>query len=126
MGSAEESHPQETETLIQELRDMGVKIKRPIEESLAYEPSVESGKPGTVIISQGASYSAWLHEVQHAKDDCNDGWLGYRVFLNPQKCRQREIDAYQLEIDLANSIGRKDIAKRLEELRDDEIKKYIG
>lgn len=104
---------------------MGVRLKRPKEESLAYEPNVVSGKPGTVIVSQGASYSAWLHEVQHAKDDCYDGWLGYRVFQNPKKCAQREIKAYQLEIDLANSIGRKDIAKRLEELRDDEIKKYI-
>ena len=78
MGSAEKSHPQEIKSFIQELQDMGVRLKRPKEESLAYEPNVVSGKPGTV-----------------------------------------------LEIDLANSIGRKDIAKRLEELRDDEIKKYI-
>lgn len=75
-------------------------------------------------ISKGASYSAWRHEAKHVDDDYNDGWLGFTVLQDPDKCAKREIDAYQLEIDLAKSIGREDIVKRLEMLRDEEIEKY--
>ena len=59
-------------------------------------------------------------------DDGNGagGWLGMRVLADSKKCAKREIDAYQIEIDLALSLKRKDMAKRLEVLRDDEIKKY--
>ena len=89
MGSAEESHPQEIEALKRELLNMGVGLKRPKEESLGYQPSIVCGMPGTVIVSEGASYSAWLHEVQHAKDDYNDGWLGYRVFENQKKMQTK-------------------------------------
>lgn len=53
-----------------------------------------------------------------------DGWLGMRVFQNPQKCAQREIDAYQIEIDMAKSLGRNDLVERLEQLRDNEIEQY--
>ena len=124
MGSAEKSHPQEIKKLEQHLKDIGVELERPDKEKLAYIPALFAGSPGTVYISKGASYSAWLHEVKHADDDYADGWLGMRVLENSKKCAKREIDAYQLEINLALSIGRKDIAKRLEVLRDDEIKKY--
>lgn len=123
-GSAEESNPEEVKALQKHLKEIGVDIVRPAEEKLAYEPSVIPGKPGRVIISQGASYSAWLHEVKHADDDMNDNWLGMRVFQDPKKCAQRERDAYQIEIDLAKASGREDIVSRLEVLRDDEIKKY--
>lgn len=124
MGSAEESNPNEIKAMEIRIKEMGLEFVRPDHEKLGYEPSLSAGKPGIICISKGASYSAWLHEFKHAEDDYNDGWLGMRVLMNPEKCAQREIDAYQLEINLAKSIGRTDIAARLEELRDNEIKKY--
>ena len=124
MGSAEKSHPKEIKKLEQHLKEMGVELERPDHEKLSYEPALFAGSPGKVCISKGASYSAWLHEVKHADDDHADWWLGMRVLADSKKCAKREIDAYQIEIDLALSLKRKDMAKRLEVLRDDEIKKY--
>ena len=86
-----------------------------------YFPGVEFG---TVYISQRARYSAWSHEKKHVKNDYSDGWCGFRVFMDPHKCINRETDAYQIEIDFARSLNRPDIVKRLEALRDDEIQQY--
>lgn len=124
MGSAEETHKEEIEAIAKHFEELGVQLIRPENEKLAYEPGLIAGTPGKVIISKGASYSAWLHEQKHVDDDYLDGWLGMRVLANPQKCAKREIDAYQVEIDLAKSLGRDDIVKRLEVLRDEEIRKY--
>lgn len=124
MGSAEESHPDEVEQLIKHFKELNVQLLRTDEEKLCYQPGLRKGKPGIVWISKGASYSAWRHEAKHVDDDYNDGWLGFTVLQDPDKCAKREIDAYQLEIDLAKSIGREDIVKRLEMLRDEEIEKY--
>ena len=122
-GSAEISNPKQIEKIKEKLNSLGVKLIQPEEEKMCYSPSLCPGNPGVVTISKGASYSAWLHEFKHVIDDYNDGWLGFRVFQNPQKCVQREIDAYEIEIKLAKLHNRADIVKRLEALRDDEIKK---
>ena len=124
MGSAEETHATEIKAIAQYFERIGVKLLRPESEKLAYEPGLIAVIPGIVIISKGASFSAWLNEKKHVDDDYSDGWLGMRVLTDPQKCAKREIDAYQLEIDLAQSLGRDDIVKRLEVLRDEEIRKY--
>ncbi len=123
-GSAEQSNPKEIQILEKHLNDIGVTLVREKHEKLSYSPGLSMGQPGTVYISENASYGAWLHEIKHADDDMKDGWLGMRVFQDPKKCIQRETDAYQLEIDLAESVGRKDIVKRLEVLRDNEISQY--
>lgn len=124
LGSAEDSNPKEIKAIKTHLEEIGVSLIRTKAEKLSYSPGLSKGQPGTVYISENASYGAWLHELRHAEDDMKDGWLGMRVFQNPEKCIKREIDAYQVEIDLAKSIGRNDIAKRLEVLRDNEISKY--
>lgn len=124
MGPAEISHQKEIEELTKHIHELGATLERPDREKLNYQPGLSPGTPGIVSISKGASYSAWLHEVKHLDDDYADGFLGFRVFENNKKCAQREIDAYQIEIDLAKSYGREDIAKKLEELRDNEIQKY--
>ena len=124
MGSAEQSHPNEIKKLEQHLKDIGVKLIRLDHEKLDYEPGLRPGQPGIACISKNCSYSAWLHEIKHADDDMRDGWLGMRVFQDPQKCAKREIDAYQIEINMAKSFGRDDIVKRLEALRDEKIRKY--
>lgn len=124
MGSAEESHPKEIKALSEHIISLGAKLVRPEHEDLNYQPGLSRGEPGIVSISKNASYSAWLHEVKHLDDDYADGFLGFRVFQDPEKCAKREIEAYQIEIDMAKSFGREDMIKRLEALRDDEIKKY--
>lgn len=124
MGSAEESHPKEIKALSEHIISLGAKLVRPEHEDLNYQPGLSRGEPGIVSISKNASYSAWLHEVKHLDDDYADGFLGFRVFQDPEKCAKREIEAYQIEIDMAKSFGREDMVKRLEALRDDEIKKY--
>lgn len=124
MGSAEKSHPKEIEALSEHIISLGAKLVRPEHEDLNYQPGLSRGEPGIVSISKNASYSAWLHEVKHLDDDYADGFLGFRVFQDPEKCAKREIEAYQIEIDMAKSFGREDMVKRLEALRDDEIKKY--
>ncbi len=124
MGSAEESHPKEIKALSEHIISLGAKLVRPEHEDLNYQPGLSRGEPGIVSISKNASYSAWLHEVKHLDDDYADGFLGFRVFQDSEKCAKREIEAYQIEIDMAKSFGREDMIKRLEALRDDEIKKY--
>jgi hypothetical protein len=66
-------------------------------------------------VSNNASYSAWLHEFQHVKDDMLAGWDGnYVLWCNPEERIRREKRAYAIEIDMAKSFNRNDIVKRLE------------
>lgn len=120
-GSAYTSHPQEVQNIIDRLKEWGVEIN--YTDSLGYgSPSV--GNPGGMSITRNASYSAWLHEFQHVKDAKENGWDGARVlFEDFQERIRREKRAYQIEIDLALQYNRPDIAKRLEENLNDEIRK---
>ncbi len=72
------------------------------------------GSPGRFVIDESSSYSAWLHEYTHFIDDREDGFLGMRVFQDTNKCIQREIHAYNEEINLAKKLKRNDIVERLE------------
>ena len=65
-----------------------------------------------------------MHGFMNFSDDRDDGYLGFRVFEDNEKCKQREIDAYQIEIELAKRLKRSDMVKRLESLRNEEVKKY--
>lgn len=106
-----------------ELREAGVELIRR-RNVMGYSPALSPGLPGQFYIEDGASYSAWLHEFKHFSDDRDDGYLGFRVFEDNEKCKQREIDAYQIEIELAKRLKRSDMVKRLESLRNEEVKKY--
>ncbi len=122
-GAAEKSHPMELEAYINDLASSGVPVTRR-DGAIAYSPAITAGMPGEMFIEEGASFSAWAHEYKHFCDDRDDGFLGFRVFADSAKCIQREWDAYQVEIEMAKEAGRSDIVKRLEDLRDKEIKKY--
>ena len=123
IGSAEQSHPEELKKIMEDLEASGVKVRRR-ENAMGYMPALSAGKPGEIIVEEGASYSAWLHEYKHFIDDRNDGYPGMRILENREKCIQREKDAYAIEIEFAKSYGRDDIVKRLEELRDEEVKRW--
>ena len=123
IGAAEKSHPKKLEAIINDMHNSGVEITRR-SDCIGYFPNIKAGAPGSVNIEEGASISAWLHEYQHFCDDRNDGYLGFRVFQNLQKCAEREIRAYQVEIDFAKREGYNDVVERLIELRNAEVKRY--
>lgn len=123
IGAAEKSHPKKLEAIINDMHNSGVEITRR-SDCIGYFPNIKAGAPGSVNIEEGASISAWLHEYQHFCDDRNDGYLGFRVFQNLQKCAEREIRAYEVEIDFAKREGYNDVVERLIELRNAEVKRY--
>lgn len=122
-GSAMSSNPDEVEAIKNDLTDSGVELII-TDHDMAYAPGIRPGKSGQFLIDRNASFSAWCHEYKHFCDDRNDGFLGFRVFEDPAKCRQREIDAYQIEIDMAEKAGRPDIVERLKKLCDKEVAQY--
>ena len=59
-----------------------------------------------MIMDRDASYSAWLHELQHVRDDEASGWRGMEILItNPQRAAEYEDAAYQIEIDFARENG---------------------
>ncbi len=123
IGAAEKSHPQELNKIIDDMEQSGVEITRR-EGVMGYFPGLSVGKAGNVNIEEGASISAWMHEYKHFCDDRADGYLGFRVFQDYEKCIDREVGAYQVEIDFAKEQGYNDIVRRLEKLRDKEVERY--
>ena len=122
-GSGLESNPKEIEAILKALKDAGVNVVYRTE-GMAYMPGMRPGEVGQFIITQEASYSAWMHEYQHFLDDMEDGFPGMRIFADPERCKQREINAYNVEIELAKKAGRPDIVERLEALKAKEVSKY--
>ena len=115
MGSGEISHPQEVAAFRREAAARGVNIVEHEYESLGYSPALFAGSPGVLYISKGASYSAWCHEMQHMRDDYEAGWSGMRILSNPEERFNREKRAYDIEIKMAEEIGRPDLAQRLKQ-----------
>lgn len=121
MGSAFKSHPSETLGIIELLEAKGVKIEYR-DNVMGYQPNPTSGKAGRFVIDKKASYSAWLHELQHVLDDEESGWLGFRNFIDTETAVKFESNAYDVEIDFAEQLGYNDIVKRLKALKDKRIK----
>lgn len=121
-GRADESNPKELEALLSELSEMGVEINYNAEGGAIAYQSVRLGEPGIISVNPNASFSAYLHEAQHAKDDLAAGWNGCIAIWDTNEHIRREKRAYQVEIDLAIKLGRTDIAEKLEKNLNDEIK----
>lgn len=123
LGSALENNSERTDEILTDLKNSNCEIEfRP--NDMCYQPSLYVGKAGKFVIDKDASIGAWEHEYRHFLDDRAGGYPSFRVFQNKAKCRQMEYDAYQVEIDIAEKIGRIDLKKRLIALRDKELKKY--
>ena len=115
LGAAEESHPEMLEAFLEELEQNGVDVsRRP--NAMGYSPNPTPGKPGQIIMEEGASISAWMHEMQHFHDDKMAGFPGFRIFETPTKAAEFERRGYEVEIDFARKNGYNDVARRLEEL----------
>lgn len=125
-GAGVTSHPQEIQQFKDTLKELGVELIEREKEALGYSPSLSRGKPGTVYISKEASYSAWLHEMQHVMDDRDAGWVGMRVIADPAIRYEWELRAYNIEIELAIKSGRQDIAKKLLKNLEEERRKIYG
>lgn len=125
LGSAMESHPDETKGIIKEMDGYGVGITYR-ENAMGYSPNPTPGNPGKIIMDPDASYSAWLHERQHAVDDKDSGWLGFRNFADPENAARFEANAYDKEIEFAKEMGYNDIVERLKVLKDSRIKEVLG
>ena len=87
---------------------------------MGYFPGLSVGKVGNVNIEEGASISAWMHEYDHFCNDREDGYLGFRIFQDNEKCADRERRAYQVErrayqveIVFAKELGYNDVVDRL-------------
>ena len=127
LGSAEQSHPEELQQFLDYLSERKVDvIRRSGNSSMGYQPGLRRGEPGQIVMEDGASYSAWLHEVQHAKDDESEGWGGMATLFDRDKRWKMEYDAYEKEIEFAKSLKRQDIVERLEILRENERKAIYG
>ncbi|MEZ0190471.1 PAAR domain-containing protein [Ralstonia solanacearum] len=113
MGSATVSHPAEIAQMRGALADAGVEvIDRP--GSMAYSPGLREGEPGQMIIDPDASYSAWLHEYQHAMDDKAVGWGGMKSLFDGDLRWQWEQNAYNREIELAQQFGHDKVVEQLQ------------
>lgn len=121
-GSAEDSNPVELAELKQQLQDLGVQIVQHQDDdaALAYQ-NTQLGEPGTVSVSPNASYSAWMHEARHAFDDADAGWNACYAVWDTEEHIRREKRAYEVEINLARSMGRDEIADILAENLQKEI-----
>ena len=123
MGSMFESHPEETEKILNELRKMGIKVFFTDEEKMVYSPgSAEFGYKGHIRVNENASFSALMHERQHALDDIKNGFPGAKYYMNNKQVRWKmELDAYHIELDLYQryNVGEKYI-KRLKRLINNE------
>lgn len=122
-GCGLDSNPKEIQAILDDLKASGIEV-RYAENNMAYAPGIMPGKPGQFIIDRQASYSAWAHEYKHFCDDRADGFQGMRIFMDTEKCKQREIDAYDIEIELAKRANRPDIVERLEELKAQEVRRF--
>ena len=125
-GAGEDSHPKEIARFRQLLNEYGVELVERETEALAYGPGASPGVPGKIYVSKGASYSAWVHEMGHVEDDRAAGWLGMRVFGDPDLRYAWEVHAYGLEIELALQAGRSDIADKLRENLEQEKRMIYG
>ena len=125
-GSGIVSHPKEIENFRRECEDSGVVIIHRDRESINYEPSTTIGKPGQIVINEDASYSAWCHEMQHMRDDRDNGWDGALAVWDRDEHYRREQKAYEIEVQLAKQAGRNDIAELLIENLEEERRRIYA
>lgn len=123
MGSMFESHPEETEKVIEELRSMGIKVFFTDNDNLTYSPGyAEQGRRGHININKNASYSALMHERQHALDDIDNGYPGMGHYIRDKELRwEFEKRAYLVELEIYKRYNvDEQYIKRLKKLMDNE------
>ncbi|AGH85372.1 hypothetical protein A3768_0634 [Ralstonia solanacearum] len=79
-----------------------------------------------MIIDPDASYSAWLHEYQHAMDDQAAGWGGMKSLFDSDLRWQWEQNAYNREIELAQQLGHDKVVEQLQKNMESERRSIYG
>jgi SPP1 gp7 family putative phage head morphogenesis protein len=123
MGSMFESHPEETEKVLKELKDMGIEVFFLDGKKMTYSPgNAEFGRSGHISINRNASYSALMHERQHVIDDIHNGYPGMMHYIKHKDLRwEFEKRAYLVELEIYKryNVGEEYI-ERLKKLMDNE------
>lgn len=122
MGSGLKSHPKEVAEFLAALAMKSVEIEYR-DEAMAYQPSPVRGTPGKLVIDPEASYSAWLHEMQHVSDDEASGWRAVEKLFDDDAFNEMESRAYDVEIEFATKLGYTDIVNRLRQLKENALRK---
>jgi len=118
IGPARITHPKEYNAILKEANALGIEVEfRP--GTLAYSPSLSRGKPGTLVLDPDASIGAMRHELRHAKDDKDSGYLGFGNMENPSNFWRFEFRGYMEEIKVARELKLFDVGKKIvEEMRE--------
>ena len=124
-GSAFDSYKEETEKILKSFSNKGVEVEFR-EGVMVYQPSPVSGSPGKVVFDKNASFSALKHEERHVLDDEESGWMGFKNFMETETAIKFEVDAYDVEIEMARKYNRLDIVERLEELKENRRRELLG
>lgn len=75
---------------------------------------LQNGKAGIMAWPDKISEGAILHEVHHFEQDKKRGFAGFEEAMSdPRRRYAEEKEAYAIEIEIAEKLGRKDIATRL-------------
>lgn len=127
-GSAEESNPNELRELLDRLEGEGVEIVRHEQGgAIAYGPSLTPGAPGQMHVSDGMSWFAYLHELDHYEFDREQGFPGLSYYLTHQDTwDEMEERAYGVEIDVARENGDDDLADDLRRLYNEDRERRRG
>ena len=123
-GPAELDDPERLDEIKSWLKDNGfvIKVSSRDRERIGYSPENKAGDKGQVIVTEGMSLSAWLHETDHAKFDLENGLPGLMAYLADYKLREEmERRAYGVEISIAEEAGYNDLVARLQDLLKEEI-----
>lgn len=125
LGPATVSHPEEVLAMRNVLEKMDIEV---IDRkgAMAYAPGLKRGEPGQMFIDPDASYSAWLHEYQHALDDQAQGWGGMRTLFDNDLRWQFEQNAYGKEIELMQTLERPEVVQQLRANLEAERLKIFG
>ena len=128
MGSMFDSHPEETEKVLKELKNLGIDVFFVDDEKMSYSTgSAISGYSGHINVNKNASYSALMHERQHALDDIANGYPGFGYYLSHSAVRwEMEKRAYLVELEIYQSYNLDEkYIKRLRTLMDNEYNKIF-
>ncbi|MCK4025906.1 minor capsid protein [Streptococcus iners] len=126
MGSAFESHPEDSKRVIESLEKIGVEVVFGESPNMTYQGSPVLGNPGRIYINKEASYSALVHEATHANDDYSRGWTASRDVWDKDLAVWYETRAYDAEIALNKLLKvPESYIIRLEKLKEEAIKSIL-
>ena len=107
LGKAEDSHPEKSHKILEDLRNSGVDIVYRVD-TLAYSPN--TGGPGRMILDPCHSIGALQHEYRHFCDHRMAGYPGLGMYLADVLVFARlEVRGYLEEVKVARETSNQDL-----------------